>query len=290
MPLKENNTENKKKEENLNRVSEALSTDEIISLLSKSNKDFIKESEISSNITNLFKKVTLNTMAKKSENSQEASNIKEKDNKLNDQENLNKKETEKSHEEELIEPKKKYTEEEAKKMANELARKYYDNGYKMGVKKTTEELQNGEKSLAVTLKRVTDNLFEIVPEFHGSLIKSINSLIFKLCKDVIGYEIENKTEFFTKKIEKLVNSIEESTRNIEVILSPEDYLAIKNYNEKNNVKFSFGISEDKNLERGDLKIKSPSIEISEKVSSKIKLSSTEQLNLNKENLKENKKI
>ena len=200
------------------------------------------------------------------------------------------KETEKSHEEELIEPEKKYTEEEAKKMANELARKYYDNGYKMGVKKTTEELQNGEKSLAVTLKRVTDNLFEIVPEFHGSLIKSINSLIFKLCKDVIGYEIENKTEFFTKKIEKLVNSIEESTRNIEVILSPEDYLAIKNYNEKNNVKFSFGISEDKNLERGDLKIKSPSIEISEKVSSKIKLSSTEQLNLNKENLKENKKI
>ena len=37
----------------------ALSTEEIVSLLSKSNKDFIKESDISSNITNLFKKLHL---------------------------------------------------------------------------------------------------------------------------------------------------------------------------------------------------------------------------------------
>ena len=62
---KENNTEPQKKEKNLNKVSEALSTDEIISLLSKSNKDFIKESEISSNITNLFKKITPKILAKK---------------------------------------------------------------------------------------------------------------------------------------------------------------------------------------------------------------------------------
>ena len=52
MPLKENEESTNKVE----KVSGALSTEEIVSLLSKSNKDFIKESEISSTITNLFKK------------------------------------------------------------------------------------------------------------------------------------------------------------------------------------------------------------------------------------------
>ena len=272
MPLKENNTEPQKKEKNLNKVSEALSTDEIISLLSKSNKDFIKESEISSNITNLFKKVTPKILAKKDRKTDEVVNKDKKENEIKDHESLEKIESEKNVENKKVEPEKKYTEEEARKMANELSRKYYDNGFKMGVKKTTEELQNGEKSLAVTLKRITDNLFEVFPEFQSNLTKLINKLIFNLCKEVIGHEIANNTEFFKKKIETLVSSIEDSAKNIEVILNPEDYLSIKNYNEKNNIKLCFKISEDKNLERGDLKIKSATIEISESVSKKVKFS------------------
>ena len=62
MPLKETN---KNKKATSTDVSSALSTEEIVSLLSKSNKDFIKESEISSNITNLFKKVSPSILAKK---------------------------------------------------------------------------------------------------------------------------------------------------------------------------------------------------------------------------------
>ena len=52
MPLekKTDSSEIEKKD----KVSSALSTEEIVSLLSKSNKDFIKESEISPNIKNLF--------------------------------------------------------------------------------------------------------------------------------------------------------------------------------------------------------------------------------------------
>ena len=287
MPLKENNTEPQKKEKNLNKVSEALSTDEIISLLSKSNKDFIKESEISSNITNLFKKISPKILAKKDHKTDEVVNKDKKDNEIKVNESLEKIESEKNFENKKVEPEKKYTEEEARKMANELSRKYYDNGFKMGVKKTTEELQNGEKSLAVTLKRITDNLFEVFPEFQSNLTKLINKLIFNLCKEVIGHEIENNTEFFKNKIETLVSSIEDSAKNIEVILNPEDYLSIKNYNEKNNIKLCFNISEDKNLERGDLKIKSATIEISESVSKKVKFSAPEQLNLDREKLKEN---
>ena len=61
MPLKEQKDTGKETEaKNDSEVSGALSTDEIISLLSKNNHDFIKESEISSNISNLFKKVICN--------------------------------------------------------------------------------------------------------------------------------------------------------------------------------------------------------------------------------------
>ena len=90
MPLKENNTEPQKKEKNLNKVSEALSTDEIISLLSKSNKDFIKESEISSNITNLFKKITPKILAKKDRKTDEVVNKDKKENEIKDHESLEK--------------------------------------------------------------------------------------------------------------------------------------------------------------------------------------------------------
>ena len=47
-----------------NQKSEALKTEEILSLLSKQNTDFQKESEISSNITKLYKKIDLVSLAK----------------------------------------------------------------------------------------------------------------------------------------------------------------------------------------------------------------------------------
>ena len=54
MPLTDK-TEAQQKSEEI--ISGALSTEEIVSLLNKSNKDFVKESDITSKITNLFKKV-----------------------------------------------------------------------------------------------------------------------------------------------------------------------------------------------------------------------------------------
>ena len=72
MPLKEQKTENKD-EKKLD--SEALKTEEILSLLSKTRQDFIKDQQILENIPNLFKKKTLvelaNNSAKKKTKSQE---------------------------------------------------------------------------------------------------------------------------------------------------------------------------------------------------------------------------
>ena len=64
MPLKDKTEAQEKSDE---KISGALSTEEIVSLLNKSNKDFVKESDITSNITNLFKKVTPLSLAQKNQ-------------------------------------------------------------------------------------------------------------------------------------------------------------------------------------------------------------------------------
>ncbi len=269
MPLTDKTEAREKSDE---RISGALSTEEIVSLLSKSNKDFVKESDITSNISNLFKKVTPTSLAKKNQKktldknedvTKDLNEVAEK----NDQETKNDVIEEKKPENEKI-----YTEIEAKKLANDLAKQYYNNGYKLGVKKTTEELQKGEKSLAVTLKNTTDNIFKMTPEFVNELNKSITNLLKELSKEVLGYEIDNNNKFFQEKIKQLVDSVENSIENIEVFLNPKDYEAIKVYNSKNNIGLSFKINQDLKLERGDIRLKSGSIEMNDIVSNKVNYS------------------
>ena len=279
MPLKEKTRVKKEDEET--EVSAALSTDEIVSLLSKSNKDFIKESEISSNITTLFKKLTPKILAQNSQidnseekKSQDKISIEEKqivsDDIVNEKNDGIKPELEK-----------KYTEDEAKRMANEYAKKYYNNGYKLGVKKTTEDLQKGDKALAVSLKNTTDNLFDIAPDFTKNLNHSITDLVSSLCKEVLGYEIENNNQFFQDKINKLVDSIEISVKDVKVFLNPDDFKSIENYNNENKIKIKINLLSDDKLERGDIKIKSGSIEIGEIVSNKVKFMKPENIEFDK---------
>ena len=59
MPLKEQTTEKNNKVEK-EQDSEALKTEEILSLLSKTRQDFIKDQEILEKIPNLFKKKNFN--------------------------------------------------------------------------------------------------------------------------------------------------------------------------------------------------------------------------------------
>ena len=168
-----------------------------------------------------------------------------------------------------------------------MAKQYYNNGYKLGVKKTTEELQKGEKSLAVTLKTATDNIFKMTPDFVNELNKSITNLLLNLSKEVLGYEIDNNNKFFQEKIKQVVNSIENSIENIVVFLNPKDFEAIKVYNSQNNVSLSFEINQDAKLERGDMRIKSGSIEMSDIVSKKIKFSIPDEIEKDLEDAKFN---
>ena len=280
MPLKDNSKPQTKNESSDTKTSGALSTDEILSLLTKNKSDFVKETEISSTVRNLFKKITPSNLAEK--------NMEENPTELNQQEELQESKDNLDQDKEdlaQIEPEKKYTEEEAKKLANQYAKQYYNNGYKFGVKKTTEELQKGEKALAVTLKQTTDNIFSITPDFTNEINNSVNILIKQLCKEVLGTLIENNESLFQEKVKKFVDSIEGTLGEIEVFLNTQDYNAISTYNDKNNLKLSFKISPDKNLSRGDIKLKSGSIEVSNIVSNKKKSSSFNEFGIGPKDLK-----
>ncbi len=282
MPLKD-----KPKDDKVTQISGALSTEEIVSLLSKSNKDFIKESDISSNITNLFTKLTPSLLAQKNKTKKiDLDKKPSEDEDLNPtEEKIDVQNNEKKVDESIPELEKKYTEQEAKKMANEFAKQYYNNGYRLGVKKTTEELQRGDKALAVTLKNTSDNLFKLTPDFIRELNNSVTNLLSNLCKEILGYEIDNKNKFFQDKILNLTKSVENSIKEVEVFLNPKDLSAISNYNNENNLDLSLKMTSDEKLERGDLRIKSGSIEISDIVSNKIKFSVPSEIESELNNLK-----
>ena len=285
MPLKKQSTENKIQEK---KDSEALKTEEILSLLSKTRQDFIKDQEILEKIPNLFKKKTLIELANNSEKKKfqgqeiEKSEIQRKD---QNKELNNEPDEDKEEELEKKIDEKKYTETEAKNMANDLAKEYYNKGYHLGVKKTKEELETGEKALAVTLKNITDNIFVTTPEFSEKITNKLNQKISSIIKEIIGYEIDTKTDFFIKKITELCQIFDEN-KQINISLNEDDCTSVKKFCSENKIDLNFSLLADKSLQRGDLKIKSGSIEVSEITDDKIKLSQSSDIEKELNSLKD----
>ena len=153
-----------------------------------------------------------------------------------------------------------------------MAKEYYEKGYNLGIKKTKEELQKGDHALAVSLKNVADNLFLKMPEFSEKLNKSINDLLKKSLNEIIGYEIDTKSENFINKIKSIVDSINLKMNNVEVFLNENDKSSIEKYFETNALKLPFKLMQDTLLKRGDIKIKAGSIEVKELVEKKINFS------------------
>ena len=286
MPLKEQTTENNKVEKE--QDSEALKTEEILSLLSKTRQDFIKDQEILEKIPNLFRKKTLIELANISENKKSKGDEAERLEIEKKDENQKIEDESITHKEEELEKKideKKYTEVEAKKMANDLAKEYYNKGYYLGVRKTKEELEKGEQALAVSLKNITDNIFVTAPEFSEKITQRLNQKISSIIKEILGYEIDTKTDFFIKKITELSEIFDENNK-INILLNENDYNSVKNFCSENKINLSFSLLVDKSLQRGDLKIKSGSIEVSEIIDDKIKLSQSNTIKKELDNLKD----
>ena len=262
---------------------EALKTEEILSVIKKTNNNFVKEKEISSKISNAFTKSNLLSIAKNNDLKKENSG--EKKNKITDgkekpEENLLKNQSSKMQEKKKqinneIEkpsiPVKKYTESEANKKAKQLADKYYYYGYNLGIKNVKKELSAGEDAVALSLKNTIDNIFLISEDYSKKLNQIINDKIKVICEEVIGYEIESNTENFIKKIESLSRSISKSIDNSEIILSIEDFNIVSNFLKKHKPQSNIKLTKSSDLKRGDLIVKSGDLEIEQLFSKKIKL-------------------
>ena len=256
--------ENQKKSDQDKQNSSALNTEEILSLLSKTSQDFKKESEITENISYLFNKKTPKDLALSRQIDHE------KNQKLEVNKEIEKKEEIKEKEEEKVIEEKKVTETEAKNMANALAKEYYNKGYDLGVKKVKEELEKGEKALAVNLKNLSDNIFTVTPDFVEKLNEQINSNLKKISVEMLGYEIDNKTNQFFNKISELVNSFADSVKNVKIFLNKDDFDSISKFLNEQKITLEQELTIDENLNRGDLKIKSGSIEVANILSKKTK--------------------
>ena len=256
--------ENQKKSDQDRQNSSALNTEEILSLLSKTSQDFKKESEITENISYLFNKKTPKDLALSSQIDHE------KNQKPEVNKEIEKKEEIKEKEEEKVIEEKKVTETEAKNMANALAKEYYNKGYDLGVKKVKEELEKGEKALAVNLKNLSDNIFTVTPDFVEKLNEQINSNLKKISVEMLGYEIDNKTNQFFNKISELVNSFADSVKNVKIFLNKDDFDSISKFLNEQKITLEQELTIDENLNRGDLKIKSGSIEVANILSKKTK--------------------
>lgn len=272
MPLED------KKNETVEKDTSPLKTEEIINILNKTDSTFLKSNEITGNIKSDFKAFSITQIAqeaeKKFKKETEDEIIDQKTEKLlSNLENINskEKELEKEQNEEVIpEVKQKiYSQEEANEIANELAKKYYQNGYQNGVKKIKEELQKGETAIAMSLKNTIDNLFLVSPDLLKKLNQNINNTISDLCTKFLGYEIERMPKKFTEKIEELVTSIAASSNKVKVYLNEEDHKSVTSFLKINKPNSEIEFLIDKDLENGDLKIKSGGIEVNEVFSKKI---------------------
>ena len=256
--------ENQKKSDQDKQSSSALNTEEILSLLSKTSQDFKKESEITENISYLFNKKTPKDLALSRRIDRE------KNQKPEVNKEIEKKEEIKEKEEEKVIEEKKVTETEAKNMANALAKEYYNKGYDIGVKKVKEELEKGEKALAVNLKNLSDNIFTVTPDFVEKLNEQINSNLKKISVEMLGYEIDNKTNQFFNKISELVDSFADSVKNVKIFLNKDDFDSISKFLNEQKITLEQELTIDENLNRGDIKIKSGSIEVANILSKKTK--------------------
>lgn len=266
---------------------EKLNTEEILSIVQKSEKKFNRDTQISGKISRLFKKQPIKEIAKEDERQHVQDNNEKvtEENPLVDKveeeikSEISDQNTAEPESKNIVNNLKKYTEEEANTKAKELAKKYYYYGYNLGVKNIKKELLKGENKISIALKNVLDNLFLVSEKLTSELNDSLNKKTFQICNEIIGYEIDSRPEKFLKKITELTKKISNSVKNVKILLNKEDHNLITKHIEvlKKNLSIEFDI--DQNLERGDLRIVSGDIELEEINSEKIRSSNDSKIDL-----------
>ena len=104
---------------------------------------------------------------------------------------------------------------------------------------------------------------------------------------MLGYEIDTKTEKFFEKVSELINLIGNSLKQVKIFLNKEDFESVSKYLTEQKINIDQKLEIDKDLQRGDLKIKSGSIEVANILSNKTKFVQSTNINEDLEDLKNN---
>ena len=100
------------------------------------------------------------------------------------------------------------------------------------------------------------------------MIRSINVNLKKISRQMLGYEIDTKKNFF-EKISELTNLFENSIKKVKILLNNEDFKSISKYLDEQKINIDQKLEIDNDLDRGDLKKKSGSIEVANILSKKL---------------------
>ena len=96
-----------------------------------------------------------------------------------------------------------------------------------------------------------------------------------------------KTEKFFEKVSELTNLIGNSLKQVKIFLNKEDFESVSKYLTEQKINIDQKLEIDKDLQRGDLKIKSGSIEVANILSNKTKFVQSTNINEDLEDLKKN---
>ena len=133
-----------------------------------------------------------------------------------------------------------------------IKKEYYDRGYYEG-KKALEAESSEKLNIALdALENTKKSMLNLNATHFIDLREQISQSILALASERAGVEIKNLPELFIKKIEALIESIDQKTRKPIIYLNPEDLESLSNVlNEKEEIS-EFIFKPNSDLVHGDM--------------------------------------
>ena len=125
----------------------------------------------------------------------------------------------------------------------------------------------------------------MTPDFVKQINDQINVNLKKISRQMLGYEIDTRTEKFFEKVSELTNLFENSIKKVKIFLNNEDFKSISKYLDEQKINIDQKLEIDNDLDRGDLKIKSGSIEVANILSNKTKFVQSTNIDEDLQNLR-----
>ena len=146
---------------------------------------------------------------------------------------------------------------EQEKREKEIFEKGYAEGKASAEKETEEKLANG----LIALENARKSILDLNASHFIDLREQIASQILKLATERAGHEIKNLPEQFYNKIESLLETIGQATKEPKIFLNGNDLAAIQETISDNKEHIGFNFRSREGLMNGDIVIEIGSISL-----------------------------